>query len=49
MICRAIARALVSDTPFAAAGEMFARTFLGVDARHFPSDQKDAAIAWLRG
>ena len=40
--------ALVSDMVFAAAGEMFARTFLGVDARHFPAGETAKAIAWLK-
>lgn len=40
--------ALVSDAAFASAGEFFAKTIMGVDAKHFPGSQREDAIAWLR-
>jgi hypothetical protein len=41
--------AVVSDSTFLSVAPKIAAHFVAADVRHFPHDQRDAALAWLRG
>jgi len=40
--------AVVSDSSFLSVAPKIATHFVKADLRHFPRDQRDAALAWLR-
>ena len=41
--------ALVSDSRIAAAAPKLAKHFLAAEVKHFPVEERDAAIAWITG